>query len=71
MRADHEALVQDKLLNSNRFFAGTTIGALRIRKDATEQKILRVNAHQADQAVQKAWNIIKPGLTEENIALEK
>ena len=70
MRADHAALIQDKLLNSNRFFAETTIGALRMQKDATEQKILRVNAHQADQAMQKAWNIIKPGLTEENIALE-
>ena len=70
MRADHAALVQDKLPNSNRFFTGTTIGALRMQKDATEQNILRVNAHQADQAMQKAWNIIKPGLTEENIALE-
>ena len=68
MRADHAALVQDKLLNSNRLFTASTIGALRIQKDANEQKILRVNAHQADLAMQKAWDIIKPGITEENIA---
>ncbi len=68
MRADHAALVQDKLLNSNRLFTASTIGALRMQKDATEQKILRVNAHQADLAMQKAWEIIKPGITEENIA---
>ena len=68
MRADHAALVQDKLLNSNRLFTASTIGALRMQKDATEQEILRVNAHQADLAMQKAWDIIKPGITEENIA---
>ena len=68
MRADHAALVQDKLLNSNRLFTASTIGALRMQKDATEQKILRINAHQADLAMQKAWDKIKPGITEENIA---
>ena len=68
MRADHAALVQDKLLNSNRLFTASTIGALRIKKDASEQQVLRVNAHQADLAMQKAWDIIRPGITEENIA---
>lgn len=68
MRADHAALVQDKLLNSNRLFTASTIGALRMQKDATEQKILEINAHQADLAMQKAWDIIKPGMTEEDIA---
>ena len=68
MRADHAALVQDKLLNSNRLFTASTIGALRMQKDANEQKILQVNAHQADLAMQKAWDIIKPRITEENIA---
>ena len=69
MRADHAALIQDKLLNSNRLFTASTIGTLRMQKDATEQDILRINAHQADIAMRKAWDIIKPGLTEENIAL--
>ena len=69
MRADHAALVQDKLMNANRIFTASNIGALRMQKDATEQRILRANAHQADLAMQKAWNIIKPGLTEEYIAL--
>ncbi len=68
MRADHAALVQDKLLNSNRLFTASTIGALRMQKDSTEQKILEVNAHQADLAMQKAWDIIKPGMTEKDIA---
>ena len=40
-----------------------------MQKDATEQDILRINAHQADIAMRQAWDIIKPGLTEENIAL--
>ncbi len=69
MRADHAALIQDKLLNSKRLFTASTIGALRMQKDAAEQKILRINAHQADLAMQRAWNKIKPGVTEENIAL--
>ena len=30
---------------------------------------MKINAHQADIAMRKAWDIIKPGLTEENIAL--
>ena len=69
MRADHAALVQDKLLNSSRLFTGSTIGALRMQKDATEQKILRLNANQADLAMERAWDVIKPGVTEEEIAL--
>ncbi len=68
MRADHAALIQDKLVNVNRLFTATTIGALRMQKDTIEQKKLRVNAHQADLAMQKAWDTIKPGLTEEKIA---
>ncbi len=69
MRADHAALIQDKLENLNRLFTASTIGALRMQKDTIEQKKLRINAHQADLAMQKAWDIIKPGLTEEKIAL--
>jgi len=52
MRADHAALVQDKLMNANRIFTASNIGALRMQKDATEQRILRANAHQADLAMQ-------------------
>ncbi len=69
MRADHAALIQDRLTSSNRLFTTSTIGVLRMQKDAAEQKILRVNAHQADLAMQKAWDVIKLGLTEEKIAL--
>ena len=68
MRADHAGIVQDKLLNSNRLFTASTIGALRIQKDATEQHILRSNANQADNAMEMAWTEIKAGMTEEEIA---
>ena len=70
MRADHAAIIQDKLKNSKRLFTASTIGALRMKKDNAEQNILRINAYQADLAMQRAWDIIKPGLTEENIGLE-
>ena len=40
-----------------------------MQKDATEQKILRLNANQADLAMERAWDVIKPGVTEEEIAL--
>ncbi len=68
MRADHAALIQDKLANLKRLFTASTIGALRMQKDTIEQKKLRANAYQADLAMQKAWDTIKPGLTEEKIA---
>jgi Xaa-Pro dipeptidase len=69
MRADHAAIIQDKLKNLKRLFTSSTIGVLRMQKDTGEQKILRINAHQADLAMQRAWEIIKPGLSEEDIAL--
>ena len=69
MRADHAAIIQDKLKNLKRLFTSSTIGALRMQKDTAEQKILRINAYQADLAMQRAWEIIKPGLAEESIAL--
>ena len=68
MRADHAAIVQDKLLNSNRLFTASTIGALRMQKDATEQHILTLNAHQADTAMEMAWAKINVGMKEEEVA---
>ena len=35
MRADHAAIVQDKLLNSNRLFTASTICSLRMQKDSS------------------------------------
>ena len=69
MRADHAAIVQDKLLNAKRLFTASTIGTLRMKKNENEQRVLRINAHQADIAMETAWNMIAPGITEEEVAL--
>ena len=68
MRADHAALVQDRLLNSKRQFCESTVGALRMRKDADEYAALKRNAQQADRAMQAAWAAMKPGMTEMEVA---
>ncbi|MEM9792262.1 MAG: Xaa-Pro peptidase family protein [Pseudomonadota bacterium] len=68
MRADHAALVQDRLLNAKRAFTGETVGALRVRKDAEEYALLKKNALSADTAMQAAWSAMKPGMTEAEVA---
>ena len=68
MRADHAALVQDRLLNSKRQFCESTLGALRARKDAEEYKTLKQNARLADRAMQAAWEAMKPGMSESDVA---
>lgn len=68
MRADHAGLVQDRLLNAKRQFSETTVGALRMRKDAAEYKTLKANAQSADRAMQAAWAAMKPGMTEAEVA---
>ena len=70
MRADHAAIVQDKLLNAKRLFTASTIGALRMRKNEAEQRTLRINASQADIAMETAWDMLSPGMTEEEVAFE-
>ena len=68
MRADHAALVQDRLLNAKRQFSETTVGALRMRKDADEYAALKRNAYTADTAMQAAWAAMRPGMTETQVA---
>lgn len=68
MRADHAALIQDRLLNAKRQFSETTVGALRMRKDDAEYKKLKANAQSADRAMQSAWASMKPGMTESEVA---
>ena len=68
MRADHAALIQDKVLNANRAFTASTIGKLRMIKDKSEQNILRENANQADTAMQNALSEIQSGMTEDAVA---
>ncbi|MEL7153363.1 MAG: Xaa-Pro peptidase family protein [Pseudomonadota bacterium] len=68
MRADHAALVQDRLLNAKRQFTESTIGVLRMLKDEDEFEVLRRNALTADAAMQAAWAAMKPGMTENQVA---
>lgn len=68
MRADHASLVQDRLMNARRYFAETTVGALRMRKDDAEYSALKQNARQADVAMQAAWAAMAPGMTEAEVA---
>ena len=68
MRADHAALVQDGLPGAIRQFSESTIGALRMRKEAAEYEALKRNAAKADAAMQAAWNAMRPGMTEREVA---
>ncbi len=68
MRADHAALVQDRLVNARRQFCETTVGALRARKTPAEYVVLKANARIADAAMQAAWDAMRPGMTEIEVA---
>ena len=68
MRADFAALVEEALPNARRQFSASTIGALRMRKDADEYQKLKANALTADTALQAAWAVMKPGMSELEVA---
>ncbi|MEX0286168.1 MAG: M24 family metallopeptidase [Paracoccaceae bacterium] len=68
MRADHAALVQDRLMNAKRQFCESTLGALRARKTPEEYAVLKANAQIADTAMQAAWDAMRPGMTELEVA---
>ena len=68
MRADHAALIQDRLMNAGRQFCESTIGALRARKMPEEYTALKANAKIADTAMQSAWAAMRPGMTELEVA---
>lgn len=68
MRADHAALVTDALPGMHRQFTATTVGALRMRKEDGEYRLLKANAQQADKALQAAWSAMRPGMTELEVA---
>ncbi|WP_375552292.1 M24 family metallopeptidase [Rhodophyticola porphyridii] len=68
MRADHAALIQDALPGATRQFTATTVGALRMRKDADEYAKLKANARSADAAMKAAWAAMRPGMTEAEVA---
>ncbi|MDW6022590.1 aminopeptidase P family protein [Mesorhizobium sp. BAC0120] len=68
MRADFALLLLDALPGARHSFTDTTVGALRMRKDAAEYAKLKMNAGIADRAMQKAFASIKPGMTELELA---
>lgn len=68
MRADFAALIQDSLPGAKRQFTANTIGALRMRKDATEYEALKRNARTADTAMQAAWAGMQIGMSEQDVA---
>lgn len=68
MRADFALLLLGALPGATHTFTPDTLGALRMRKDATEFKMLKMNARIADRAMQKAFSAIKPGMSERDLA---
>ena len=68
MRADFAGLVQDALVGAGRQFCASTIGALRMRKDATEFAALKKVALVGDAAMRAAWAQMRIGMTEMEVA---
>ncbi len=68
MRADFALLLLDNLPNARRSFTEDTVGALRMRKDDSEFRLLKENALINDRAMQAAFAAIRPGMTELELA---
>lgn len=68
MRADFALLLLEALPSVSYAFTDQTLGALRMRKDAAEFAVLKMNAGIADRAMQKAFATIKPGMSETELA---
>ena len=68
MRADFAAVLQEALPQASRQFSASTVGALRMRKDNDEYKCLKRNAKIADNVMQAAWQVLKAGMRENDIA---
>ena len=70
MRADFALLVLGAIPGATHAFTADTIGALRMRKDESEFAKLKMNSDIADRAMQKAFSIARPGMTERELAAE-
>jgi Xaa-Pro aminopeptidase len=68
MRADFAALVTDALPAAERQFTQTTVGALRMRKDAEEYALLKQNARMADAAMKAGRAALRAGVREIEVA---
>ncbi len=71
MRADFALLLLDALPpETTRAFTPETLGGLRMKKDASEYALLKMNAAIADRAIRAAFSKIKPGMSENELAAE-
>ncbi|MFK7835521.1 MAG: M24 family metallopeptidase [Sulfitobacter sp.] len=68
MRADFAGLVQDALPGATRQFGASSVGALRMRKDADEYASLKKVALVGDDAMRAAWNQMRVGMAEQEVA---
>lgn len=68
MRADFALTLLDALPGVSHRFCDDTVGALRLRKDEAEYRILKENALIADRAMQAGFDFMKPGVTEKEVA---
>ncbi|WP_037546535.1 M24 family metallopeptidase [Stappia stellulata] len=68
MRADFALLLLGALPQPRHAFTAETVGALRMRKDEGEYSLIKMNAGIADEAMQKAFAAIKPGMAEKDVA---
>ena len=68
MRADFALLIKDRLPSTSHSFTSETVGALRMRKDASEYALLKENALINDRAWLAGFDALKPGMTELDLA---
>ncbi len=68
MRADFAFLVRDRLGGVRHGFTEATVGALRMRKDDGEYRLLKENALINDRAMQIGFAALRPGVSEQDVA---
>lgn len=67
MRADFALALLDRLPGARHVFTPSTLGRLRMKKDADERARLKASALLADEAMKTAFAAIRPGMTEKQV----
>ncbi|QEW20823.1 Xaa-Pro dipeptidase [Marinibacterium anthonyi] len=67
MRADFALALLDRLPGAKHVFTESTLGRLRMMKDADELARLKTSALLADEAMKTAFAAIRPGMTETQV----
>lgn len=68
MRADFALALLDEIPGAQRQFSGATLGELRLRKSEDEYRSLKENSAIADKAMAAAFEAIRPGVREADVA---